>query len=158
MNNNKRKAVKDSSNNPRKTKRISAAMNYNKYFTEEVPPAEKNEATSSSSLQSSPTNQKERSVVQMVDLTKMDEFIPLVENMSAVCNISLNQLDAACKTIRLLRTKPTLGIREIEISKADGPLLTMFEKYALPLKTKEEVEGLENLLENSDDFLKFFVS
>lgn len=119
---------------------------------------ENNGETSSSSLQSSQSDRNQRNTVKPVDMTQMVEMNEMIELMSAVCNISLNQLESACNTVRLLRSKSTLGTRETEISEADAPLLAMFEKYALPLKTTEEVEQLENSLANSDDFLKFFVS
>lgn len=96
-------------------------------------------------------NENEENVLSTDQLTQM------LENMSAAFVIAVKHLKSACEAIHLCRTKSTLAIRETKVTEADLPLLTMFEQYNLPLKTKEEVEKLEAELEMSDDFLKFFV-
>lgn len=91
------------------------------------------------------------------ELTK-DQLALMVQNMSAALEITLKHLKSACETIHVYRTKSTLGICDTKSTEADAPLLTIFEKYNLPLQTKEDVEKLEAELELSTDFLDFFVS
>lgn len=66
-----------------------------------------------------------------------DEMKAMIDEMVTISKVISKQLEVAYKKI---------------------PLLTMFEKYKLPLQTKEEVVLLEAQLQNSHDFLKFFVS
>lgn len=82
----------------------------------------------------------------------------MVNQMKAISQVLLKELQSACKTINLHRTKPLLGVRDDCVIEADAPLMTLMEKYKLPLKTNEEVELLEIELKNSHDFLKYFVS
>lgn len=168
------KSVKNGSNNPeaKRVKSTIGRVDYNKYFSDSeklldstaekekqsdsVSRVKGNVASSSSSSSSSSQSSVQNQIEQ--NIFSDQQLIQMVQSMSAVCHVSLNQLESACETINFYRTKSKLGTRQIEISEADGPLLTMFEKYDLPLKTKEEIERLENELEKSNDFLKFFVS
>lgn len=82
----------------------------------------------------------------------------MANQFTAVNKMVANQLKSACDKLRLYQTESSLGIHDTETSEHDAPLLTMFEKYKLPLQTKQEVEALDAALEESTDFLKFFVS
>lgn len=109
-----------------------------------------------SSIDSNDHNQNARAIVQ--HSMSNEELVRMFSKISAVNKVVSNQLKSACEKLRLHRTESTLGIRETKISDDDIPLLASFEKYDLPLKTKEEVEALDAELEKSNDFLKFFVS
>lgn len=86
------------------------------------------------------------------------ELTTVVSEMTAISQVLVKQLQSACKALHLHRTKSMLGVRDDRVIEEEAPLLTLFKKYNLPLKTKEEVELLETDLKDSHDFLKFFVS
>lgn len=88
----------------------------------------------------------------------LSKLMELFNNVSAVNQATVNLLKTACDTLRSYRTKSALGIRENGTTDDDLPLLELFQKYNLPLQTKEEVDELEAALDSSNDFLKFFVS
>lgn len=81
----------------------------------------------------------------------------VANDMFAMTQIVMKQLESAYKTVHAYRTKSSLGICSGDIAEQDVPWLTLFEEFNLPMKSKEEVEKLERALEKSSEFLKFFV-
>lgn len=95
--------------------------------------------------------------VSQIERLTNKQLIEIVMSMSAVVEVTTNQLKIANKKLREHRTKAELAVRDT--SEIDAPpLMELFAKYKLPIKTKEEIEALEAQLGESDDFLKFFVS
>lgn len=87
-----------------------------------------------------------------------EELTKMVCEMSAISQVTMKYLKLAYEKLNVHRTNSSLGVRSDCVNEKDASLLEMFEKKNLPLKTKQEVEELEKELENSPDFLKFFVS
>lgn len=154
--------------NPKKNpKKKSKKNDLNHFFIDNESPA----GQGSSSTQSEP-----KTVGSTVDVTEPtphhskaciendqnelsnEQLLRMVQSMSAAFAIAIKHLNSNCETIHLHRTKATLGVSEETVSDEDVHLLVMFNKYNLPLKTKEEIEKLDAELEMSKDFLKFFVS
>lgn len=164
MSKNKRGLDKlDKSNTVTSKAKLSKSNRYNKYFTEnnsENSLPEKTDVPSTSKVneqENSPrdSNDHNQNTQHFISYSKLVEML---KQMSAVNKVVSNEIKTACQQLRQYRTKSTLGIRETNISDDDAPLLTIFEKYKLPLQTKTEVEALDAELEKSDTFLKFFVS
>lgn len=83
----------------------------------------------------------------------------MVSDMFTMAQVMMEELKDATAKIHSYRTNSMLAISNTEISLPVGdPVLEMFEKYELPIKSKEELEKLESDLDGSQDFLKFFVS
>lgn len=163
---------------PSKKKKGTARRDFNKYFDENVeitsknrvnrtavnkkPHQDKDPGNPSTSKNKSADKEKphhpsDRNENGQNSLSK-EELINMVSEMTAISQVVMNQLKFACRKINLHRTNSLLGVRDDNVKEEDTPWLTMFKKYHLPLKTKKEVEVLEKELENSHDFLKFFVS
>lgn len=149
------------SQQPKKQKRLTKSGPYNHFFSvveaNDALPEEESvilvtEETEKSSIDPNDRNENTENVLSN------EQLVQMMKRFSAVNKIVLTQLTSACDKLRAYRTTSTLGIRDTEISDDDVPLLTIFEKYNLPLKTKEEVDALENELDKSNDFLRFFVS
>lgn len=135
---------------------------YNKYFTvhesDDSLPKESDVELATKVQKKSSTDDSNDCTQNAQNLLSNEKLEQMFDQISAVNKVVSKQLQSACEKLRAYRTKSTLGIRETKISDDDIPLLTIFEKYNLPLKTKEEVDALEAELKNSNDFLKFFVS
>lgn len=163
---------------PSKKKKSTVRRDFNEYFNENVEITSKNRVNRTA-VNKKPQNQKDHGNPSTLENKSADkekshhpsernengqnslsneELINMVSEMTAISQVVMNQLKFACKKIHLHRTNSLLGVRDDTVKEEDTPLLTMFEKYHLPLKTKEEVEVLETELENSHIFLKFFVS
>lgn len=152
----------------KKKKKTSKRINFDKYF--DIGSAEKNEQPfvnrSSNSTETPTTNENAKSPsidvndrnANTQNLLSNEQLIHMFKQFSAVSQVAVKSLKSVCERVHQHRTKSSLRIRETEISEEDAPLLVLFEKYNLPLKTKEEVETLDVELEKSNDFLKFFVS
>ncbi|XP_031639560.1 uncharacterized protein LOC116351579 [Contarinia nasturtii] len=86
-----------------------------------------------------------------------DELMQMVVSMGNLIEVLSKELIAASEQVYLYRTNATLCTSEAKVSSNEEEMLTIFEKYQLPIKTKEEVEMLESDLEKSNDFLQFFI-
>lgn len=141
--------------------------NFNRFFTEKQSSVEEG----SSSTDSGPKNDgstahvKEPTPSHSKSCTENDQnklsneqLLHMVQSMSAAFAVAINHLHSNCETIRLRRTKATLGVNDESVPDSAAHLLAMFNKYNLPLETKEEIENLDAELGMSNDFLKFFVS
>lgn len=83
----------------------------------------------------------------------------MVSDMFTMAHVMMEELKDATAKIHSYRTNSMLAISNTDVLHPVGdPMLEMFEKYELPINTKEELEKLESDLNGSQNFLKFFVS
>lgn len=175
-------AAQESKRISKKRKTTKQRIDFNKYFDGTISNNDIDKsAVNDETYHSSDRNQNGEKISSNEDLTNMvrerctsknhvdqsavngkflsnEEMTDMIYEMTATSQTVLSQLKSAVVEINLHRTKPFLGVRDDYVSEEDVPLLEMFKKYNLPIKTKDEVEVLESELENSNGFLKFFVS
>lgn len=163
----KKHSLKISSNSASKKPKIR--INFDKYFDN----VEKENIVDSSAEKESPKNiiqlndsfpdfqsSQTRSTGRNQNAKKVladEDLIQMATHMFAIAQIVTKQLKSACETVHTYRTKSSLGICGGDIAEQDVPWFTLFQNFNLPMKSKEEVEALEQELEKSSDFLRFFV-
>lgn len=170
-NNTKKHSLKISSTSKSKKPKILA--NFDKYFNDNVekeniadPPTEKQSPKNIIHVKDSFPDEEKSSLTCSIDhnqnqnaknVLPNEDLMQLAVDMFAIAQVVTKQLKIACETVHTFRTKSSLGICRGDIAERDVPWLTLFHRFNMPLKSKEEVEALEQELEKSSDFLKFFV-